>query len=82
MRPDLFLRLLRRRPFRPFRVYFSDGAAYDIPHPEAARIFGSTLVSIVRASGFSGPAGERTAHLSVIHVTRVEVFYPGAAPAP
>ena len=25
---------LRLRPFRPFRVYLSDGSVYDVRHPE------------------------------------------------
>ncbi len=36
MRPQLFLGLLHERPFRPFRVHVSDGAWYDVSHPEAA----------------------------------------------
>ena len=35
MRPDAILKLLRKRPFFPFRVYVSDGAIYDVTHPEA-----------------------------------------------
>jgi len=82
MRPQLFLRLLRQRPFSPFRVHVSDGAWYDVSHPEAAFVSGPTLIVVVRASGFAGPPGERHAHVSVIHITRVEVYYPGEAPAP
>jgi hypothetical protein len=82
MRPQLFLGLLHERPFRPFRVHVSDGAWYDVPHPEAALVSGPTLIVMVRTSGFAGPPGERHAHVSLIHVTRVEVYYPGLAPAP
>ncbi len=81
MRPDLISKLLRERPFRPFRVHVSDGALYDIPHPEAGRLSGATLLLTVRASGFAGPLGERIAYVSLIHITRLEVYYPGAAPA-
>ena len=82
MRPQLFLALLHERPFNPFRVHVSDGASYDVSHPEAAFISGPTLIVSLRTSGFAGPPGERHAHLSLIHVTRVEVYYPGAVPAP
>ncbi len=82
MRPDLLRQLLSERPFRPFRVHVSDGALYDVPHPEAGRLLGATLYVIVRASGFAGPPGERIAYISLIHITRLEVYYPGAAPAP
>ena len=82
MRPDALLRLLHQRPFRPFRVFLSDGATYDVPHPEAARVVLGTLVVTVQSSGFASPTGERIVTVSLIHVTRVEVYYPGAAPAP
>ena len=82
MRPQLFDRLLQTRPFRPFRVHVSDGAWYDVPHPEAAFVSGPTLIVSIRASGFAGPSGQRQAFVSLIHVTRVEVYYPGEAPAP
>ena len=38
MRPDELRRLLLRRPFRPFRLYVSDGAVYDVTHPEVASV--------------------------------------------
>ena len=82
MRPDVFHTLIRKRPFRPFRVYVSDGATYDVPHPEASWVLGMMLLTLVRPSGFAAPPGERYATISLIHVTRVEVYYPGAAPAP
>jgi hypothetical protein len=82
MRPDAFRELLRQTPFRPFRVYISDGATYDVAHPEAARVSGMTLIVDVKPSGFASPTGERTVSISLIHITRVEVYYPGAAPSP
>jgi hypothetical protein len=81
MRPDAIRELLRRRPFRPFRVHVSDGATYDVAHPEAARVSAMTIIIEVRPSGFAGAPGERIAYISLIHVTRVEVYFPGDAPA-
>ena len=34
MRPETFQALLRARPFVPFRLYLTDGAQYDVRHPE------------------------------------------------
>jgi hypothetical protein len=82
MRPDLLRELLAATPFVPFRVYVTDGGCYDVAHPEAARVVGGTLQTTVRPTGFAGPRGERTAYVSFIHITRVEVYHPGAAPAP
>jgi hypothetical protein len=44
MRPDAIRELLRKQPFRPFRVYVSDGATYDVAHPEAARVQAMMLI--------------------------------------
>ena len=82
MRPDAIRELLWRRPFRPFRIYVSDGAIYDVAHPEAARVHAMMLIIEVHPAGFASVPGERIAYVSLIHVTRVEVYYPGAAPAP
>ncbi|HVS37674.1 MAG TPA: hypothetical protein VMS17_19080, partial [Gemmataceae bacterium] len=82
MRPDHIRKLLRAKPFRPFRVYISDGAIYDTPHPEAAWLLGLILVTHLHPSGFAEPRGARVAYVSLLHVTRVEVYYPGEAPGP
>ena len=82
MRPDAIRKLLRKQPFRPFRVYVSDGAIYDVAHPEAAEESAMTLIIEVHPAGFASVPGERIAYVSLIHVTRVEVYFPGAAPAP
>jgi hypothetical protein len=34
---------LSARPFRPLRLFFSDGSSHDVPHPEFAWVFGSTI---------------------------------------
>ncbi len=31
--------ILQKRPFRPFRLYVSDGATYDVSHPEVLAVF-------------------------------------------
>jgi hypothetical protein len=82
MRPECIRRLLGVRPFAPFRIFLSNGAAYDVAHPEAALVIGGALEVSLKPSGFAGPPGERTAYLSFIHISHVEVYYPGAAPAP
>lgn len=35
-RPEEMLELLRARPFEQFRIYLSDGAVYDVYHPDMA----------------------------------------------
>jgi hypothetical protein len=62
---------LNAKPFRPFRLFMSDGSSHDVPHPEFAWVFGSTI--------FVGVAGKSTKRpedyvkqLSLLHVTRIE----------
>jgi hypothetical protein len=76
-----FLALLRKRPFQPFRVYVSDGASYDVTHPEAAQVFGAVLLALLPVSTILGPAVERRLMVSFIHITRVEIFLFGDAQA-
>ena len=62
---------LQAKPFRPFRLFLSDGSRHEVPHPEFAWVFGSTV--------FVGVAGKSTKALedfvkqvSILHVTRIE----------
>ncbi len=64
-------RKLRRQPFQLFRMYLSDGAVYDVRHPE--------LVLLGRRSLVLGVAGtpedtlyERTVDVDLLHIVRME----------
>jgi hypothetical protein len=81
MRPDDVRQLLQQRPFFPFRLYVSDGSHYDVTHPEAASIQRGAVRVGLPAGGVMHPPGERVAFVSFIHLCRIEVFFPGAAPA-
>jgi hypothetical protein len=82
MRPDAVREIIQDRPFFPFRVYVSDGATYDVTHPEAGWVSGMILNVHVRPAGLTDGPGQRHARISLIHITRIEVYYPGDAPAP
>jgi hypothetical protein len=72
MRPEDILRFLRARPFEPFRIYISDGSAYEVHHPELAIVERSTvLVGIPGPQGPDGPV-ERTIFCALVHITRAE----------
>ena len=69
---------LQAKPFKPFRLFLSDGSSHEVPHPEFAWVFGSTI--------FVGVAGKSTRHpedyvkqLSLLHVTRIEKLIPEKA---
>lgn len=76
MRPDDLRRLLSRQPFCPFRVFVSDGSTYDITHPEIAMVVHMSLRIALRPGGVMDSLLEHAVFVSVIHITRVEVYFP------
>jgi hypothetical protein len=63
--------LLSRRPFRPIRVFLSDGSHHDVPHPELAWVLGGRMFVGVPPNGASD-ADWLVKELAILHVTRVE----------
>ena len=71
MRAEELRALLRRQPFVPIRITFSDGKKYDVKHPEMAFLTRSTVeIGLEEVEG-SGIA-ENVAYCSLIHIVRVE----------
>jgi hypothetical protein len=77
-RTDL-LRRIRQRPFSPFRLIISEGAAYDIRHPEQ--------LMVARDSAVIGLPGnqeqdfyETTVLVDLLHIVRLEPL-PAGKPA-
>lgn len=63
--------LLQRRPFRPFRLFLSDGSSHAVPHPEFAWAFGGRV--FVGVAGRAGGADQgEVKELALLHVTRIE----------
>lgn len=74
MRPEDLLELVRARPFEPFRLYLSDGAMFEIQHPDMAIVQRTKItVGVPRPEGSSGPA-DRTVNCALIHITRTELL--------
>ena len=74
MRPEDILELLRATPFEPFRVYLSDGAVYEVRHPDMAIAQRSKVtIAVPGPEGPDGPA-ERTVNCSLMHITRTELL--------
>lgn len=74
MRPEDILEILRSTPFEPFRVYLTDGAVYEIRHPDMAIVQRSKVtVAVPGAEGPDGPA-ERTVNCALIHIKRTELL--------
>jgi hypothetical protein len=62
---------LEAKPFRPFRLFLSDGSRHEVPHPEFAWVFGSSVFVGVAGNGTRQP-DMYVKELSLLHVTRIE----------
>ncbi len=66
---DLF-RALKAQPFKPVRIYVSDGSHYDVKHPDQA-ILDRRAIYVGMGGRGEGPF-QRIAIVANIHVTRLE----------
>ncbi len=71
MRPEDVREHLATQPFKPFRIFMSDGAAYYIRHPELC-IIGRSAVYVVIPNPTRKWMADRLAHCALIHITRIE----------
>ena len=62
------LDLQRERPFRPLRIFISDGESYEVRHPEMMLVT-KTRVVIALPNGQDVP--EKTVYCDPVHITRV-----------
>jgi hypothetical protein len=81
MRPDDFLQLLRRHPFRPLRLYLTDGTTYDIRHPEMALVQRSYVEIQLPASESHLPLADQEVLVMLLHIVRIEFLERPASPA-
>jgi hypothetical protein len=78
MRRDELVEKLRKTPFRPFRLYVSDGGTFDIRHPEMLMVTRHAAVVGMLETGDEGdpdqdyPVIDRYTDIDLLHVTRVE----------
>ena len=69
---EILLDLLRRRPFRPFRVHLSCGAVHEVREPELARVTAFTL-RLGRLDPLATPPGVVDHYIiSLDHVVALE----------
>ena len=78
MRRDDLTEALRASPFRPFRLYVSDGSTYEIRHPEMLMVTRQSVVVGILDTGGNGasenayPEIERSTTVDLLHVTQME----------
>ena len=73
MSPNQVLAHLRREPFQPFRIYISDGASYEVRHPENALV---TRTDVAIAVDGTPDLPERMVYCDPLHITRIEPLEP------
>ncbi len=70
MTVQTFRDLLRRQPFKPFRLVMSSGQTYDVRHPEMAMLTRTDMLVGVDVEDDGVPAEFKIC--SLLHVTAVE----------
>ena len=71
MTSEDFLIRLQKAPFRPLRVFLTDGAHYDIHHPELAMVGRrSTTIGVTKVPGKK--TYDYTVEVDLMHIVRVE----------
>jgi hypothetical protein len=69
--------LVRRQPFRPFRITLTDGRTYDVRHPELAMVGRSTVAIGLPANG-DETIYDRLVTVELLHIMQTEhVDTPG-----
>jgi hypothetical protein len=71
MAPQDIRRHLQARPFRPFRLFITDGSTYDVLDPSVAYV---DLAQVVIGINFDDATGLplKSAYVAPNHVTRLE----------
>ncbi len=79
MRPDEIRAHLRREPFRPIRIYISDGSSYDVRHPEL--MFVSRAEVVIGLDAGDDELPERCVYCDPLHITRIQPLDAAASQA-
>jgi hypothetical protein len=76
MRAETLRNRVRAQPFRPFRIFVTDGSQHDIRHPETMIVTRDevALVQQVDADGFP----RNLMLIDPLHITRIEPLPDGA----
>jgi hypothetical protein len=70
MTPETVQKHLLQQPFRPFRVFLSDGAVYEVRQPEMVFIAQREIIIGLPKPGEKFP--RHTVYCDLLHVTRIE----------
>ena len=80
MPPSDLLEALRVRPFVPFRIHVSEGATYEIRHPEMMLVGIASVIIAIPADPAS-PYYTRTETVAARHIIRLVPLHQPVSPA-
>jgi hypothetical protein len=81
MAPEELRNAIRQQPFEPFRIVLTDGASFEITHPDLLLVGKRTAVV-----GLTGQPGqtfyERTVKVDLLPIIRIEPLQTASASPP
>ena len=79
MTPEELRACARQQPFEPFRIVLTDGAGYDIRHPDLLMV--GQRIAFVGLTGDPGQTYfERTVRVDLLHISRIEPLEGSKSP--
>ncbi len=77
MRRHELVKVLQTRPFRPFRMFVSDGGTFDVRHPEMLMVTQDSAIVGLQDNGGQRPGQDypairRHTVVDLLHITRYE----------
>ena len=69
-------RLLRQKPFVPFRVFVNDGRVCDVRHPRMTLLAPAYINIGVPAPDLKPPISDHSEHVRLKNIVRVEMLPP------
>src|SRR5260221_6969533 len=71
MAPNQLFAAINRQPFHPFRLHLSDGAVYDVRHPEFCLV-GIRTTEVVIPPPDDTEGSEKSFRIDNLHITQLE----------
>jgi hypothetical protein len=81
MRPDDIRALLRRQPFRAFRLTLTNSIVHEVRHPELVAVLRSMIQLGSPAGGSQGFLAEGVVGIALIHIVQYELLPSLVAPS-
>jgi hypothetical protein len=72
MRSEDIQQLVRREPFKPFRITLTDGRTFEVRHPEMAMVGRSTVAIGLPANGNEETIYDRLVTVDLLHIMQTE----------